>query len=196
MVAETMDSWSEAKWLNEPAQWLIDKEDVLHVTSGTKTDFWQRTYYGFERDDGHALLHERAADFSAVLTFEGDYETLYDQAGLMVRAGPTQWVKFGIELTDGAPHLSVVVTDEFSDWSAQMIALDGPQTLRMTRLGNALLMQRRVDDGWQMARLAPLPGGQTIVSVGPYLCSPERAGFKARFLEWSLTDPQVRDLHD
>lgn len=195
-MANTTQCWADMAWLNEPEDWSVDSAGVLHASSGHKTDFWQRTHYGFERDDGHALLQKRAGDFSAVLTFSGDYETLYDQAGLMARSGPTAWVKFGIELTDGATHLSVVVTDGFSDWSAQPVLLDGPITLRMTRLGSVLLMQYAVNDGWQMARLAPLPDAATTVNVGPYLCSPERAGFKAHFQVWSLTDPQVKELHE
>lgn len=195
-MMEMAQSWTEMVWLNEPADCDIDEAGVLHAVSGDKTDFWQRTHYGFERDDGHALLRERSGDFSAVLSVSGDYQTLYDQAGLMARSGPTAWVKFGVELTDGAPHLSVVVTDGFSDWSAQQITLDGPVTLRMTRLGTVLLMQHWGREGWQMTRLAPLPDAATTVSVGPYLCSPQRAGFKARFDNWSLTDPQVKDLHE
>ncbi|WP_306258901.1 DUF1349 domain-containing protein [Pararhizobium sp. IMCC21322] len=195
-MVKTTQSWADMAWLNEPDDWSIDPGGLLHATSGDKTDFWQRTHYGFERDDGHALLQKRTEDFSAVLTFSGDYQTLYDQAGLMVRSGPTAWVKFGVELTDGATHLSVVVTDGFSDWSAQAVALDGPVTLRITRLGNVLLMQHGGSDGWQMARLAPLPDAATTVQVGPYLCSPERAGFKACFHDWSLTDPQVKELHE
>lgn len=195
-MAKTTQNWADMSWLNEPEDWSIDADGLLHATSGDKTDFWQRTHYGFERDDGHALLQKSSEDFSTVLTFSGDYQTLYDQAGLMVRSGPTAWVKFGVELTDGATHLSVVVTDGFSDWSAQSVSLDGPVTLRITRLGNVLLMQHRGKDGWQMARLAPLPDAAITVHVGPYLCSPERAGFKARFHEWSLTEPQVKELHE
>lgn len=195
-MAETASGWSDMAWLNEPKTWSVDDNGVLRASSDEKTDFWQRTYYGFERDDGHALLGERSGGFSAVLTFEGEYETLYDQAGLMVRLGPAAWVKFGIELTDGATNLSVVVTNGLSDWSAQPFLLEGPVTLRMTRLGNALLMQHRVKGGWQMARLAPIVNAPETLGVGPYLCSPERKGFNARFMYWSLTDPQVTDLHE
>lgn len=195
-MGKTVQNWADMSWLNEPEDWSIDQGGQLHATSGDKTDFWQRTHYGFERDDGHALLQKRREDFSAVLSFSGDYQALYDQAGLMVRSGPTAWVKFGVELTDGATHLSVVVTDGFSDWSAQSVSIDGPVTLRITRLGNVLLMQHRATDGWQMARLAPLPDVATTVHAGPYLCSPERAGFKARFHDWSLTEPQVKELHE
>lgn len=182
-------------WHNAPPEWNIDESGRLTATSGSKTDFWQITHYGFQRDDGHALMAPRTGDFSATLRFTGDYQTLYDQAGLLLRVGPSEWVKFGIELTDGAPHLSVVVTDGRSDWSAQRVSLNGPTTLRATRLGNALLLQHLEAETWQMARLAPVPGAAPSLSVGPYLCSPERSGFEAQFLGFELTNPKVTSLH-
>ncbi|MEO1092524.1 MAG: DUF1349 domain-containing protein, partial [Pseudomonadota bacterium] len=152
-------------------------------------------------DDGHALLVPRSGDFTASLTFSGVYDTLYDQAGLMVRSAPESWTKFGVELMDGQPHLSVVVTRELSDWSTEPLPGFDPVTIRVTRLGGALLCQHRgrvpqdrIDaDGWRLVRLAPCPTGS--LAVGPYLCSPQRQGFGARFEDFRVTDPVVRDLH-
>ena len=187
-------SWADgAEWLNPPPDWSVEG-GVLTATSGERTDFWRETFYGFVRDNGHARLSRRNGDFSAVLRFDGAYSALYDQAGLMIRLGPDEWIKFGVELTDGAPHLSVVVTRGVSDWSARWLDSDGPLTIRATRLGTALLMQSRAPDGWRMERLAPIGAGQA--GVGPFLCSPERAGFAARFLDFEVTGPQVRALHD
>jgi len=187
-------AWAGLAWTTPPAEAAVRADGSLTARSAAKTDFWQRTFYGFQRDDGHALLAPRGGDFTATLTFEGRYRELYDQAGLMLWSGPANWIKFGVELTDGRTHLSVVVTDGASDWSAQPIGLDGPLTVRATRLGTALLLQHGSDaDGWHMARLAPITAAD--VSVGPYLCSPERAGFQASFLRLAVTDPLVRALH-
>ena len=188
--------WEDTAWLHPPPHWSVDEGGVLHARTGPRTDFWQRTFYGFERDDGHALLRPRAGEFTAVLTVTGDYRHLYDQAGLMIRTNATAWIKFGIELTDGVPHLSCVVTEGSSDWSAMPVTLDGPVSLRATRLGDAVLLQHDLGGGaWAMARLAPVPGSADTVGVGPYLCSPEREGFEARFTHFELTEPQVRELH-
>ena len=181
------------EWTSSPAAAHV-ADGTLHVTTQDRTDFWQGTFYGFHRDDGHALLRPAPeGDFSVTLTFDGAYDHLYDQAGLMLRASPTAWIKFGIEWTDGAAHLSVVVTDGRSDWSAQPVALDGPVTVRATRLGDAALLQWRDGPDYRMARLAPLPDGP--LRVGPYCASPERAGFEARFLSVAVGAPEVTALH-
>ena len=67
-------------WLNEPAVHSGD-EHKLKLVTGDKTDFWQRTFYGFERDNGHAYLAPISGDFSATVVIRGDYRELYDQAG-------------------------------------------------------------------------------------------------------------------
>ncbi len=76
---------SDMTWLNSPP-FVEERDGALHVRSGDKTDFWQGTYYGFHRDDGHFLHRSRHGDFTAELCFSGRYEALYDQAGMMVRA--------------------------------------------------------------------------------------------------------------
>ena len=191
--------FDDGTWLNPPPDWSIDAGGILHATSGDRTDFWQDTHYGFRRDDGHTLLHPVQGGFTASLTFEGDYDALYDQAGLMMRAGTGAWIKFGIEKTDGIAHLSVVATyGGRSDWSAQPVALDGPVMLRATRLGDAMLMQWSPDRGqtWAMVRLAPVPMVDAAdLRVGPYLCAPERSGFTARFLAFAVQEPVVAGLH-
>ena len=199
-------SLAEAVWSNSPPNWSVEENGTLRARSGADTDFWRTTHYGFVRDDGHALLTPRSGEFTATLTFDGDYQTLYDQAGLMVRSGPQSWIKFGVELTDGLPHLSCVVTHGISDWSARPMpeASDRPVTIRVTRIGDALLLQSREGEAdrngagqsWRMERLAPWPREPIAVGIGPYLCSPQREGFEARFLDFDADKPAVRALHD
>lgn len=184
-------------WFNPPP-FAEERNGALLVRSGEKTDFWQGTYYGFHRDDGHFLHQERSGDFTADVTFSARYEALYDQAGLMVRADPTHWMKCGIEYTDGARHFSVVVTNGNSDWSAFRLDHDFDRiTVRATRNGDALFVQYRTDgmNEWRMARLAWFDPAFGNVSVGPVFCSPQRAGFEAVFHDYALTDPVSRDIH-
>ena len=103
-------------WLNPPADWTGDATR-LELRTAANTDFWRETFYGFIRDSGHAFLRRVSGDFSASAKVRGDYEALYDQAGLFLRIDETHWIKAGIEFTDGLMHFSVVVTRDVSDWS-------------------------------------------------------------------------------
>lgn len=183
-------------WMNEPPHHAVS-DGTLTVRSGLKTDFWQGTFYGFHRDDGHFLWTKWAGDFTARSAFRGRYETLYDQAGMMIRADATHWIKCGVELTDGHPHLSVVVTNGLSDWSAIRLTdkLD-TVSLRLTRLGDAVFIQYSLDDAnWAMARLAYFPPELTELKVGIAFCSPQREGFEASFSRFEIGEPLSRDIH-
>ena len=61
--------------------------------------------------------HTVTGDFTAEVTVDGRYEALYDQAGLMIRLSESNWIKAGVEYTDGEPYFSTVVTNDTSDWS-------------------------------------------------------------------------------
>jgi regulation of enolase protein 1 (concanavalin A-like superfamily) len=190
-------TFDELAWLNPPSTSSVS-DDRLHVRTGPKTDFWQRTYYGFRPDNGHFLHRPWSGDFTLETTFRGRYEELYDQAGLMVRSSPTSWMKCGIEYTDGARHFSTVVTRGHSDWSAFRIdhAFDWISA-RVTRNGDALFIQYRTDGmtEWRMARLAYFPPKTTELSVGLMACSPQREGFEVEFSDFRLGPPLTRDIH-
>jgi hypothetical protein len=184
-----------AAWLNPPPAWNRTDE-ALTVETGERTDFWRDTLYGFRRDSGHALLVPVEGDFTAHVGFDGDYRTLYDQAGVMLRRDEAHWIKAGIELSDGVANLSVVVTRGASDWSTLALGrAPGPQRLRLTRTGGAVVIQARNGaNRWQLLRVAPFPEGP--VRIGPTACSPERSGFEARFTEFTLGPAVAQALHD
>lgn len=190
---------ADLRWLNEPPEWH-EEARVLHVVTGNKTDFWRRTHYGFIRDDGHFRHRTVAGDFAAGIEVLGDYRELYDQAGLMLRLDERNWLKAGIEYVAGRRMLSVVVTREASDWSTASLP-DGIDwlRLRLTREGSAVRVEWA--DGAQeapryaLARLADFPESAEAM-VGPMCCSPERAGFEARFRGFIVAGPPFGALHD
>ena len=73
-----------------------------------------------------------------LLTLFARHETLYDQAGLMLRIDERNWLKAGIEFVDGRQMLSVVATTH--EWSTE----DGRTT---GRLEKALPQASSVDAG-------------------------------------------------
>ncbi|MEP7454970.1 DUF1349 domain-containing protein [Phyllobacterium sp. SB3] len=188
---------TQFSWLNEPAI-HSGNDSALKLMTDDRTDFWQRTFYGFERDNGHAYLTPVSGDFSANVTIKGKYEELYDQAGLLLRIDERNWIKAGIEFTDGLMHFSVVVTNGISDWSVLPLhnALTTDEVnVRVTRHGDAVRVQYSINDGpWQMARLAPFSAADA--TAGAMACSPQRNGFEVIFTDLKIGPAISRNLHE
>ena len=184
------------KWLNAPSSYEA-LETSLTVTTDEKTDFWRQTYYGFSRDSGHFLGFPTADDFTAKIRIQGEFRTLYDQAGLMVRIDETRWVKTGVEFTDGEAFLSTVITDGKSDWSvSQPFTELDDFYIRITLASGAMRVQASRDGSfWPLLRLAPFPLADGY-EVGPAACTPERSGLTVRFSEFEIGPAITKDLHD
>jgi uncharacterized protein len=184
-------------WLNEPPHWSETK-DGLTVSTGDQTDFWNRTFYDFTHDNGHFRYVHGEGDFSAEVEVSADYQHLYDQAGLMLMVDFENWLKCGIEFTDGAMHFSTVVTrNGYSDWSQLRIEDVARHRLhiRLTRHGEALRIQYKTPgENWHMARLAMLDMPQRVW-IGMMCCSPGRAGLNVMFENFSVGAPVDRALH-
>jgi hypothetical protein len=169
------------EWYNEPPVWQIQGEAIA-VTSGAKTDFWRHTHYNFVRDNGNFFYHPVQGDFIAEVKVSGQYQELYDQAGLMVRLDEANWLKCGIEFVEGVQQVSAVVTRDYSDWSVVPM----PQNpislwLRVTRRGTAVEVQYSLDaEQYQLLRLAYLTPLEQL-SVGVMCASPQGNGFPMRF---------------
>lgn len=176
------------KWLNEPRQWRAEGQNLSLVTED-KTDFWQTTFYGFRHDNGHFYYREAEGDFTAEVVFRADYETLYDQAGLMLRSSELHWLKAGVEFAHGRAMLGAVLTHEVSDWAI------GPEVsptarihLRLTCKGGAVCVQWAKEGKFQTLRLGPFTAKGPLM-VGPMACSPTRAGLKAYFEDFRIGPP-------
>lgn len=183
-------------WLNEPQRWTTKDQD-LEVVTDEATDFWCETYYGFVRDSGHFLGFPTPAAFTAEVRVRGDYHSVYDQAGIMVRLDDRHWIKGGIEYSDGRTMLSSVLTADQSDWATAPYPHD-PQDFRMrVTISEGLLRLQVSNDGklWPLVRLAPFPKAPSYL-VGPMSCTPQRAGLKVRFSDFHLSAPLNKDLHD
>lgn len=183
-------------WVNEPKTWSADGER-LEVVTDKATDFWRETHYGFTRDSGHFLGFRTPPAFTAQLRIRGDYQQLYDQAGVMVRLDERRWVKAGIELSDGRAMLSSVLTDGTSDWSTGPYERDPRDFWMRATVAKGVLRLQVSADGklWPLVRLAPFPVASSYL-VGPMCCTPERAGLKVGFSDFRLTPPLGKDLHD
>jgi regulation of enolase protein 1 (concanavalin A-like superfamily) len=184
-------------WLNEPPV-AREKDGGLEVLTGMQTDFWQRTSYGFVHDDGHFLGAPMPAPAAVEVAFCADLAEQFDQAGLMLRAGPELWLKAGLERSDGLLLASVVVTVGRSDWSVapvRPLMPDEVVTVRASRAGDAVTVRLRLGDGaWQMLRVAAFPADAQVLA-GAMCCSPTRAGLSVWFASVRLGPPDT-SLHE
>jgi uncharacterized protein len=188
--------FDRCQWLNEPVRWDLGP-DGLAVVTDQATDFWRRTHYGFTRHSGHVFGQEAIGAFTATLRIRARYESLYDQAGLMVLVDEENWVKAGIEWSDGEALLGSVLTLGCSDWAVGTFQGDPSDFwIKVTVDEGVLRIQASVDGRrWPMVRLCPFPLVPRYV-VGPMCCTPERAGLEVLFSEFAVTPPTGKALHD
>jgi regulation of enolase protein 1 (concanavalin A-like superfamily) len=195
MGAQQPVDWAQAAWLNPPLAASVDPQGLV-VTTRDRSDFWRTTSYGFVRDDGHALLTDLPDGSAVEVAFLAAFDELYDQAGVMVRVDAHNWIKAGIEMSDGVPQLGAVVTREVSDWSVAPVPewAGREVTVRVSRAGDALTVRARCEDQpWRLVRLAPL-SPDAHAQAGPFCCSPEREGLQVRFTGFT-TGPADKALH-
>jgi len=173
----------DGTWLNEPPEWE-ERDGVLRLVTAPESDLWRKTHYGFLNDSGHALLQEASGPFTAEAEFTGEWTTLYDQAGLLVRVDEANWMKCGVEYVDGALLASAVVTRDYSDWSVSPLPAGAERErvrIRVKREGQTLQVWwalRGVD--WTLLRVAHLPMDDTVL-VGPAAASPGERGVSVTF---------------
>ena len=187
------DLHSALRWYCEPSTWSIEA-DHLVIAPDAKTDYWQRTHYGFSADNGHFLYVSVGGDFTMITRVRFYPRHRYDQAGLMVRVDADHWLKTSVEDEGDEPaKLGAVVTNAgFSDWSTQAFP-DGINEiiLRVQRTGDDYIVTYALTptDGpggdepdWSQIRVAHLhnPTGGPV-KCGLYACCPTDAGYRAEF---------------
>lgn len=188
--ADTVVEWSAGTWTEEPAESVLDGADLL-VTAVSGSDAWRHTSYGFVHDDAHALLAPMPTDSAVEVTFDVAFSGQFDQAGVMLRAGPGTWIKAEVELSDGVPQLGAVVTLGKSDWSVRPVPKwhHRAVTVRLSRAGDAVTVRARADEeAWTLVRVAPFPA-DAVAAAGPYCCAPTRPGLRVRFRRWAVGPP-------
>lgn len=180
-TAVQAQSMEKMQWFNEPSVWHAgDQTLTMEVTP--QSDYWRISHYGFTVDDAPFLYTTRGGEFEVKVRISGDYQTRFDQAGLMLRIDHENYIKAGIEYVDGRYHLSCVVTHHTSDWS--VIVLDRPVSsvwIKAVRRLDAVEVFYSFDDReYTMMRNAWLQDNCPVM-VGMMGASPDGQGFSARF---------------
>ena len=170
-------------WFNEPTTYRLGTG--LEILTDEKTDFWQRTHYGFRRDDGHCLLTTLDGDFSVTTRVEFRPVEQYDQCGLIIRVDAENWIKTSTEYEDEkVSRLGSVVTNlGYSDWATQDVSSEHRERgYRISRRGSDFLIESSLDGSdWLQMRIAHLHQAPAQLAVGVYACSPIGKAFWCRF---------------
>jgi hypothetical protein len=176
------------EWFNPPRHWRLEAHfPALVIEPEERTDFWQRTHYGFSADNGHFLGLALEGDFVLSTQVRWHPRHQYDQAGLMIRGDAHCWVKASVEHElQGRPQLGAVVTNAgYSDWSLQDFPFaENALRLRITKQGGDARVEFSPASGgpWTLMRVARLHWSELApLRAGLYACSPKGAGFRAEF---------------
>ena len=189
-------AFATCRWSNAPERWRLDGNRLLVVTDHA-TDFWRETHYGFTRDNGHLFGCDTGGDFTMQVRVRANYDALYDQAGIMVRLDERNWIKAGIEKSDGQCQLSSVLTVDRSDWATGTYSGDPTDFWMRATVSDGVVRVQVSADGkrWPLVRLAPFPKAASYFA-GPMCCTPERAGLEVEFSGFCIGAPNGKDLHD
>ncbi|CAF1528614.1 unnamed protein product [Adineta ricciae] len=201
VLFSTLLSQINFTWYNEPKRWSIN-ETTVYVHTDKDTDFWQRTFYGFQRDTGHFLYKSLSGDqpFNLTVNVRGKYRVLYDQGGLMIRIDNKNWIKCGVEYVEGQQYASAVVTvDGWSDWNVVRINAPDVLRLRVRRVRETIHIEFAEDlqSEFKMMRLAYFPVIERTRSmmVGVMCASPDEKtnGFDIYFEDLTIVGEPYTD---
>ena len=182
--------FDEMSWLHEPT-WRIDSDSLI-VRTQHDSDFWQRTHYGFQRDNGHALLKKVSGNVKVRARFRFEPTAQYDQCGIFLRVNEDNWFKCSIEFENASESRlgSVLTTNGYSDWATQDITSDVKDIWYEVELKNSGIISKYSFDGitFRQMRVCRLGIGAHILFAGIYGCSPVGNGFEFTVSNLSITD--------
>ncbi len=182
--------FSKFHWANPPERFQIGENTITIVTDPV-TDFWQRTYYGFQHDNAHAfLLPVAEPEFSFTVKTGFAPQKLFDQCGVMLYQDSENWFKASIEYdNERFSRLGSVVTNlGYSDWATTDI--DSRQKslfYRLSRRGQDFLIETALDGlEFRQMRIFHMHKQLEAVNIGIYACSPLNSSIQAVFSDFSL----------
>jgi len=161
-------------WFNVPSKYRLGSG--LEIFTEANTDFWQKTHYGFQKDNGHCLLTNITDDFCLMTHVEFLPQNKYDQCGLVVRIDQDNWIKVSTEFeNENHSRLGSVVTNlGYSDWATQDISSEHRELwYRINRNGPDFLLESSFDgQNWSQLRITHFHKHAEQLQIGVYACSP------------------------
>ena len=196
--------FSQGQWINKPKKYKISSNFVEIITE-PKTDFWQRSYYGFRNDNAPALLLSSTENFTFTTQVNFDYKVQADQCGIIIYIDGENWFKASIEYENqNLSRLGSVVTiNGYSDWATTDIPATKSIWYRLSRRGPDFLIEQAKDgQNFQQMRIFhlhrlgetteemgkrnPPLAAEQFINFGLYACSPLISSFKAKYSNFNI----------
>ena len=179
-------------WIFEPKEYTISDEKIT-IKTEPKTDFWQRTYYGFRNDNAPSLLIKTEEQFfSFIVKTEFDSTHRFDQCGVIIYQDSDNWFKASVEYENHEyQRLGSVVTNHgYSDWATRDIPAEHKVVYyRLSRRESDFCIESSYDGiNFKQMRIFHLFEGSGSIQIGLYACSPEESSFTATFTEMTFTE--------
>ncbi|NQU53602.1 MAG: DUF1349 domain-containing protein [Bacteroidetes bacterium] len=185
-------------WINQPTTFDLNGNN-LTIQTQPETDFWQRTYYGFQNDNAPAFLTEVENDFTFTVKTNFEYKNQYDQCGILLYQNSENWVKASIENENEIlARLGSVVTNlGFSDWATIDISATIVELwYRLSRRGQDFYIEYSEDGKiFKQMRVLHMHKPISVARVGVYACSPLKSSFEVTFSEFKI-DSCKWELHN
>lgn len=178
-------------WINKPKISHLAPDSISFQTE-PGTDFWQRTYYGFQNDNAHACLTKvEEQEFSFSVNVRYAPAQLFDQAGVIIYQNSNNWFKASVEFEGkGVSKLGSVVTNQgYSDWATTDIEVgaDINMSYRLSRRNKDFLIESAINGNpFRQMRIFHLHATAGAVNIGIYACSPLKSSFHATFSSFDL----------
>ncbi|MCI0712867.1 MAG: DUF1349 domain-containing protein [Chloroflexi bacterium] len=177
-------------WINAPRQFEI-QDGILRMKTDPETDFWQRTYYGFQNDNAHAFVTPvQESTFTFTVKTDFTPRALYDQCGVVIYQDSENWFKASLEYdNEHYARLGSVVTNlGYSDWASRDV--DPEKTVvhyRLSRRGQDFLIESSEDgENFNQMRMFHMHQPIDAAHIGVYACSPLQSSVEVEFSDFRL----------
>ncbi|PKN99311.1 MAG: DUF1349 domain-containing protein [Chloroflexi bacterium HGW-Chloroflexi-4] len=189
---------TQFRWIYPPKRFNLAPGKLTLFTE-PDTDFWQRTYYGFQHDNAPAFLTSVSElEFSFTVKTKWSPMMRFDQCGIMLYQDADNWFKASVEYeSPQASKLGSVVTNlGYSDWATTDISsTQNEMTYRLSRRGQDFCIDNAFDGViFKQMRIFHMHQKFESVNFGVYACSPLDCSMKAEFSDFSF-GPCLWPLH-
>ncbi|MBI9049483.1 MAG: DUF1349 domain-containing protein [Anaerolineaceae bacterium] len=181
---------SRFAWINPPKQYELGKEKLTLITD-PETDFWQRTYYGFQHDNAHAFVASFSEkEFSFTVKSSWQPQKLFDQCGIVMYQDADNWFKASVEFeNEQYSRMGSVVTNlGYSDWATTDIDSKLNQRYyRLSRRAQDFCIEQSLDGkDFKQMRIFHMHTPLDTVRIGVYACSPLESSMPVTFTEFNF----------